>query len=82
MGWTSRGERRIEKAYVIDGLVALLLFALITTELVIAPESGSEPANVLALVLAASFTWPYAAHRAHPVAALVVSCLAVVAYSA
>ena len=81
MGWTSRGERRIEKAYVVDGLVALLLFALITTELLMAPESGSEPANLLAFVLAASFTLPYAAHRARPVAALVVSCVAVVAYS-
>jgi signal transduction histidine kinase len=65
----------------VDGLVALGLFGLIVIELLMTPESGSEPTNALALVLGAAFTLPYAVHRDHAVVALAVCCAGVVAYA-
>lgn len=82
MGWTF-GSARVGPArrYVMDVSVALGLSGLMAVELLMSPESGSEPTNALALVLGAAFTLPYAVHRDHPVAALAVSCAAVLAYS-
>jgi signal transduction histidine kinase len=64
-----------------DGAVALVLLGLITAQLLMAQQPGAEPANAWAFVLGATFTLPYAVHRSHPVAALAVSCVAVLAYS-
>lgn len=82
MARTPGGGGRIETAYVVDAVVALVLLAVITVELVVQAEPETEPATALAFVLAAAFTLPYAVHRVWPVTALVVSCVAVVAYSA
>jgi signal transduction histidine kinase len=61
--------------------VAAVVLALVVTELAGTRASGTEATTLAAYLLAVAFTVPYVFHRDHPVAALVVTCAATIAYS-
>jgi signal transduction histidine kinase len=66
---------------VVDGAVALVLFGVVAADLAGTREPGSRAGTVVAYLLIAAFTLPYAVHRAHPIAVLTVCCVATVLYA-
>jgi signal transduction histidine kinase len=74
--WRSLDRRLIDTA------VAVLLFALMTAELVVKEvQPGARASNALAYLLSAAITLPLIWHRRHPMTALAISTWAVVVYS-
>jgi signal transduction histidine kinase len=67
----------------LDGASAVLLFALMSFELAVKPLQPQQQATTpIAYLLAALITLPIAVHRRHPLAALAVSSLSLIAYAA
>ncbi len=64
---------------VLDAVMAAVLFAFMALGL--ATQVGQNPSNVLAYLLSAAITLPFAWHRRHPMAVLAVSTWAVVVYA-
>ncbi|HYN92920.1 MAG TPA: sensor histidine kinase [Pilimelia sp.] len=66
----------------LDTVVAVLLFGVMTAELLTKPvEPGGNPTNALAFLLSAAITLPLIWHRRHPMAVLAVATWAVVVYA-
>jgi len=72
----------VSRAVRTDVAVAVALLALSWSELALRPaDPGGRPATAVAYLFAAGFTLPFAVHRRHPLAAVAVTSVAVVAYS-
>jgi signal transduction histidine kinase len=73
--------RRVDRRPV-DAAVALVLFALMATDLATKPlQPGQKPTTWWAYLLAAGLCLPFAVHRRRPVTALVVQCVVLLAYA-
>jgi signal transduction histidine kinase len=67
---------------ILDAAIAVALFALMVVELAGKQAvSGENASGLLAYLLAAAITLPYAVHRRYPVAVVVICTWAVVVYS-
>ena len=65
----------------LDATVAVVLFGFMAFELALPPDAGVSPSNLLAYLMSAVITLPYAVHRRYPMAALAVSTWGVVVYA-
>jgi signal transduction histidine kinase len=75
--------RRLLDRRLVDGVAAAALFAVMATELAAKEPVGAEtPTSPVAYLWALAVTAPIAWHRRHPVAAVVVTGVAIVGYAA